>query len=156
MRSIDVASVRRKIWAGKAGCAASKALEGLQGALHGIEKEITMKRVIQVLVLATLVTTAQASPFPADGELVPLAAQSTYADRHAGNMQGGNWSASEGELVALPAQSTYADRHANEASRTGSAFPGGDGELVALPSQSTYADRFAMEAGADRQAALSE
>lgn len=115
-----------------------------------------MKRVIQGLVLATLMTTAQASPFPAEGEPVPLAAQSTYAERHSGNMQGGSWFPSEGELVALRAQSTYAERHANEASRTGSAFPGGDGELVALPSQSTYIDRFAMEAGAARQAALSE
>ena len=116
-----------------------------------------MKRVIQGLVLATLVATAQASPFPAEGEPVPLAAQSTYADRHAGNMTGGNWTASEGELVALPSQSTYTDRHANEPSRIGSAFPAGDGELVALPAQSTYVDRFAMEAGAaSRQAALSE
>ena len=116
-----------------------------------------MKRVIQGLILATLVTAAQASPFPAEGEPVPLAAQSTYADRHAGNMRGGNWSASESELVALPAQSTYNDRHVNEASTIGSAFPAGDGELVALPAQSTYADRFAMEAGsASRQAALSE
>jgi len=114
-----------------------------------------MKRVIQGLVLATLMTTAQASPFLAEGEPVPLAAQSTYAERHSGNMQGGSWSPSEGELVALRAQSTYTDRHANEASRIGSAFPGG-GELVALPSQSTYIDRFAMEAGAARQAALSE
>lgn len=114
-----------------------------------------MKRVIQGLVLAALFTTAQAAPFPADGELVPLAAQSTYADRHAGNMQGGGWSPSEGELVALPARSTYADRHAGEASKIGAAFPG-DGELVALPSQSTYADRFAAKGSMDRQAALSE
>ena len=73
-----------------------------------------MKRIIQGLVLATLITTAQASPFPADGE-----------------------------PVALDAQSTYADRNADKGIATGSSFPG-DGEPVALAAQSTYADRYAM------------
>ena len=89
-----------------------------------------MKRIIQGLVLATLVTTAQASPFPAGAD---------------------------GELVALPAQWTYADRNPVTGNMTGSSFPAGDSELVALPAQSTYADRYAMEiGGASRQAALSE
>lgn len=44
-----------------------------------------MKRIIQGLVLATLISTAQASPFPADGETIfSVPAEWTYADRHAG------------------------------------------------------------------------
>ena len=123
-----------------------------------------MKRIIQGLVLATLVTTAQASPFPGNGDPVPLPAEWTYADRHAvepGAMAGGSFGG-DGELVALPARSTYADRHAGDANTmTGSAFPiDGDGELIPLPARSTYADRFATErvagGSADEAAALSE
>ena len=119
-----------------------------------------MKRIIQGLVLATLVTTAQASPFPSEGEPVPLPAQWTYADRNpvAGNMTGSSFPAGDSELVALSAESTYADRYAGSISVQASNGPiGGDGELVALPAQSTYAERFAMERGsAPTQAALSE
>ena len=116
-----------------------------------------MKRIIQGLVLATLVTTAQAGQY--DGELVALPAQWTYADRNpvAGNM-GSAFPAGDSELVALPAQSTYAGSNAGSINaQTGSNTIGGDGELVALPAESTYADRFAMERGsAPTQAALSE
>jgi hypothetical protein len=119
-----------------------------------------MKRIIQGLVLATLITTAQASPFPNDGELVALPAQWTHADRNpvAGNMTESSFPAGDSELVALPAESTYADRNAGSISvQTGGTSIGGDGELVALPAQSTYAERFAMERGfAPTQAALSE
>src|SRR5687767_7822581 len=114
--------------------------------LNDIERRITMKRIIQGLVLATLVTTAQATSFPYDGELVALPAQWTYADRNpvAGNMTGSPFPAGDSELVALPAQSTYADANPVTGTLTGP-FASGDGELVALPAQSTYADRYAME-----------
>jgi sulfur carrier protein ThiS len=106
-----------------------------------------MKRIIQGLVLATLISTAQASPFPADGEPVNLPAQWTYADRHAGegNVQLSSAIPGNGEQVNLPAQSTYADAHAGEGNmQLGSAFPA-DGEPVNLSAQSTYADRFATD-----------
>jgi len=115
-----------------------------------------MKRIIQGLVLAALVTTAQAAPFPAEGEPVALASQSTYADRHVGERSAiGNAFAADGEPAALVSQSTYADRHTGERSTIGNAFPA-DGEPVALSSQSTYADRHAMVSTASKQAALSE
>ena len=86
-----------------------------------------MKRIIQGLVLATLISTAQASPFPADAEssYSPPVAW-TYADRHAGepNMLVGSAIPADAESSSLSAQSTYADRHAGEPSiLVGSAFP---------------------------------
>jgi hypothetical protein len=73
---------------------------------------------IQGLALATLISTAQASPFPADGD----------AD------------------YSLPARSTYADRHAGDRDmRVGSAFPADGDADYSLPARSTYADRFATD-----------
>jgi hypothetical protein len=75
-----------------------------------------MKRIIQGLVLATLISTAQASPFPDNGDPVNLPAHWTYADRHAGesNTQEGSAFPDNGDPVNLPAQSTYADRFATD------------------------------------------
>ena len=119
-----------------------------------------MKRIIQSLVVAALVSTAQASPFPVSAEASSSPpVEWTYADRHepntlAGTIPGG------GDVVGQPAQSSYAEEHANEP-RTlmGSAIPE-DAEAFPLQAQSTYADRFATEAvkqaGAMEAAALSE
>ena len=78
-----------------------------------------MKRIIQGLVLATLISTAQASPFPEGGEPSGLAPEWTYADRHSGggNMQVGSAFPEGGEPSGLPAQSTYADRFATDRAR---------------------------------------
>ena len=106
-----------------------------------------MKRIIQGLVLATLISTAQASPFPGNGDPVELPAQWTYADRHAGegNMQVGSAIPGNGDPVELPALSTYADRFAGEGDvQLGSAIPG-NGDPVELPALSTYADQFATD-----------
>src|SRR5262245_20978790 len=107
-----------------------------------------MKRIIQGLFVAALVSTAQASPFPVSAEESSSpAVEWTYADRHAGEpnrvdgvIPGG------GETYGLPAQSSYADEHANEPrTLVGSAIPE-DGEAFRLEAQSTYADRFAANA----------
>ena len=106
-----------------------------------------MKRIIQTLVLATLISTAQASPFPANGDPVFLPAEWTYADRHAGegNVQLGSAIPGNGDPVSLPTESTYADAHTGEGDmQLGSAIPG-NGDPVSLPSLSTYADRFATD-----------
>ena len=121
-----------------------------------------MKRIIPALVLAALVSTAQASPFPADGEAIGgVPVEWTYADKHAGDPSKGDPVIARGDnTFSLPAQSTYADKHAGEANTlVGSAFPA-DGEAFGgLQAQSTYADRFAKDlaerAGSD-MAALSE
>jgi len=89
-----------------------------------------MKRIIPALVLAALVSTVQASPFPADGESIGgVPVESTYADKHAGEPSKGNAVIARGDnTFSLPAQSTYADKHAGEPSKVmGSAFPA-DGE----------------------------
>src|SRR5262245_57241691 len=122
-----------------------------------------MKRIIPALVLAALVSTAQASPFPADGEgVLGIPVEWTYADKHAGepNRLVGSAIPVGSESFSFPAQSTYADKHAGEPNTlVGSAFPA-DGEgNPGLQAQSTYADRFAKDlaerAGGD-MAALSE
>jgi hypothetical protein len=86
-----------------------------------------MKRIIQGLVLAALVSTAQASPFPADGETIfSVPAEWTYADRHAGepNTLVGSAIPADGEASSLAVESTYADRHAGDPNiLVGSAFP---------------------------------
>jgi sulfur carrier protein ThiS len=106
-----------------------------------------MKRIIQGLVLATLISTAQASPFPDNGDPVSLPAQWTYADRHAGegNMQVGSAIPGNGDPVSLPAELTYADQFAGEGDvQLGSAIPG-NGDPVSLPAELTYADQFATD-----------
>ena len=106
-----------------------------------------MKRIIQGLVLGTLISTAQASPFPDNGDPVSLPAQWTYADRHAGGADGQVGSAipGNGDPVNLPAKSTYADGFAGEGNmQLGSAIPE-NGDPVNLPAKSTYADQFAAE-----------
>src|SRR4030095_664947 len=99
-----------------------------------------MKRIIQGLVLATLVSTAQASPFPADGEgVLGIPVEWTYADKHAVEPNGFVGSAIPvgSESFAFPAQSTYADKHAGEPNRlVGSAIPE-DGEAFMLQARET-------------------
>jgi hypothetical protein len=114
-----------------------------------------MKRIIQGLVLATLISTAQASPFPGNGDPVSLPAQWTYADRHAGgdNMQMGSAIPGNGDPVSLPALSTYADRFAGEVHVGLDSAIAGNGDPVSLPALSTYADQFATDRA--RQAAAS-
>ena len=122
-----------------------------------------MKRIIQGLVLATLISTAQASPFPGNGDPVTLPALSSYADRHAGegNAQSGSAIPGNGDPVSLSTESTYADANAVAPSTmVGSAIPG-NGDPVSVPAWSTYADSFATDraqhAGiASEAAALSE
>jgi len=82
-----------------------------------------MKRIIQGLVLATLISTAQASPFPGNGDPVSLPAESTYADRFAGEVHVGLDSAiaGNGDPVSLPALSTYADQFATDRARQAAA-----------------------------------
>ena len=106
-----------------------------------------MKRIIQGLVLATFVSTAQASPFPESGDPVTLPAQSTYADMHAGkpHPQLGSAIPESGDPVTLPAKSTYADRFAGETDVSMESAIPGNGDPVTLPAQSTYADQFAAE-----------
>lgn len=120
-----------------------------------------MKRIIPALVLAALVSTAQASPFPADGEAIGgVPVEWTYADKHANepNTLVGSAIPVGSEWYSFPAQSTYADKHANEPNTlVGSAFPVGSETFIGLQARSTYADRFAKHL-ADRgdMAALSE
>jgi hypothetical protein len=114
-----------------------------------------MKRIIQGLVLATLISTAQASPFPDNGDPVSLPVQWTYADRHAGEVVGDMGSAipGNGDPVNLPTESTYADRFAGEVIVDMGSAIAGDGDPVSLPTESTYADQFTAERA--RQAAAS-
>lgn len=93
-----------------------------------------MTRIIQGLVLATLISAAHAqqSPFPKNegGDLKPL---STYADARGGSTNGTDTSAfPKNEGGDLKALSTYADAHAADANRqVGSAIPG-DGKLESI------------------------
>ena len=106
-----------------------------------------MKRIIQSLVLATLISTAQASPFPGNGDPVSLPPEWTYADRNAGDdsVQLGSAIPGNGDPVSMPAESTYADAHAGEGNmQVGSAFPD-NGDPISLPALSTYADQFATD-----------
>ena len=115
-----------------------------------------MKRIIQGLILATLISTAQASPFPGNGDPVSLPVQWTYADRHAGEVVGDMGSAipGNGDPVSLPVESTYADRFAGEVIvDMGSAIPG-NGDPVSLPTESTYADRFATDRAREATASI--
>ncbi|MGZ9080380.1 MAG: hypothetical protein ACXW2A_18820 [Burkholderiales bacterium] len=105
-----------------------------------------MKRIIQGLVLASLFSVAQASPFPGNGDPVFLEPEWTHAERSAGQDDGmklGSAIPGNGDPVELPALSTYADAHVNEPNmQAGSAIPG-NGDPVELPALSTYADSFA-------------
>lgn len=104
-----------------------------------------MKRIIQGLILAALISTAQASPFPGNGDPVNLPVEWTYADRHAGEdvRDMGSAIPGNGDPVSLPVESTYADRFAGEVGvDMGSAIPG-NGDPVGLQTESTYADQFA-------------
>jgi len=106
-----------------------------------------MKSIIQGLVLATLISTAQASPFPGNGDPVSLPPEWTYADRNAGegDVQLGSAIPGNGDPVSLAAESTYADAHAGEGNmQVGSAFPD-NGDPISLPALSTYADQFATD-----------
>jgi hypothetical protein len=77
-----------------------------------------MKRIIQSLVLAALISTAQASPFPAGAE----------------------------EVASLPSESTHADRYSGIADvQTSSAIPAGAEDVASLPPEPTHADRYAGE-----------
>lgn len=91
-----------------------------------------MTRIIQGLVLATLISTAQAqvSPVPPAGDLKPL---STYADARGGSTNGQDTSVfPKGGSADLKPLSTYADAHAADANRqVGSAIPG-DGKLESI------------------------
>ena len=114
-----------------------------------------MKRLVQAFVLATLVSAAQASPFPGNGDPVGVSPQWTHADRYAsaGDVSGSSIPGN-GDPVALPARSTYSDVHAGESNmQVGSAFPG-NGDPVSLPSHSTYADRFVTDPERHAQSAI--
>jgi len=122
-----------------------------------------MKSIIQGLFLATLISAAQASPFPMDGEAVSIPTQSTYTDRFddKGDKLAGSAFPVSAEEVSVPVQWTHADRNPVEGNiQLGSTFPM-DGEAVSIPARSTCAeayaqrDRLAGNAGA-QSAALSE
>ena len=79
-----------------------------------------MKRIIQGLVLAALVSavqTSQASAFPASGDETSVPVAWTYADKHAGGLDQSMGSAfpASGDEKSVPVASTYADRFAREA-----------------------------------------
>ena len=118
-----------------------------------------MKRIIQGLALAALISTAQASQasaFPPDGEPTSVPVAWTYADRHAGgpDLRVGSSFPPNGEETSVPVASTYADRHAGESGQIiGSAFPP-DGEPKSVPVAWTRADRYAR--AFDQRAALSD
>jgi hypothetical protein len=122
-------------------------------------QEVIMKRIIQGLALAALVSAAQVSygsAFPADGEPTSVPVAWTYADRHAvgSDQRMGSAFPANGEEKSVPVASTYADRHAGESDRrVGSAFPE-NGDEKSIPVASTYADRYARQAN-KRTAALS-
>jgi carbonic anhydrase len=118
-----------------------------------------MKRIIQGLVLAALVSavqTSQASAFPASGDETSVPVAWTYADRHAGEMNQSIGSAfpASGDEKSVPVAWTYADKHAGELQIMGNAFPA-SGDEKPVPVASTYADRFADKAD-QRTAALSD
>jgi len=106
-----------------------------------------MKRIIQGLVLAALISTAQASPFPDNGDPVSLTVEWTYADRHAGEVivDMGSAIAGNGDPVSLTVESTYADRFAGEVDVDMGSAIAGNGDPVSLTVESTYADRFAKD-----------
>ena len=66
------------------------------------------------------------------------------------------WNFNDADLGAnIPAQSTYADRHAGEPAQIYGFASLVDGDAgVSLPTQSTYADRARVASGASTQAAL--
>lgn len=111
-----------------------------------------MKRIIQAVVVAALVTGAQASSadaFPGNGDPIVLAPASTYADQHAATIaQGGsnNPFPGDGEPVVLASAWTYADRNAAAiaAAPSSDPFPGNGDPIVLVP-MSTYADGFVTE-----------
>ena len=77
-----------------------------------------MKRIIQALVLATLVSTAQASAFPAGAD----------------------------DVASLPSESTYADQFVGQPDvQTSSAIPAGADDMASLASEPTHADRYIGE-----------
>ena len=82
IRSIDVANTRREIGDGKVQMRHLKGPAPTDSMAH-----LTVSRgdhdETQALVLATLISTAQASPFPGNGDPVELPALSTYADQFA-------------------------------------------------------------------------
>ncbi len=93
-----------------------------------------MTRIIQGLVLATLISAAQAqeSPFPKNvgGDLKPL---STYADARGGSVNGqGNDAFPKSAGGDLKPLSTYADAHAADANRQVSSAIPGDGKLESI------------------------
>ena len=111
-----------------------------------------MKRIIQAMVVAALITGAQAvsaDAFPGNGDPIVLQSEWTYADKNAaGIAQGGSVDPfpGNGDPVVLASQETHAERHAGEIAQGGlaDAFPG-HGDPVVLPAMSTYADQFVTE-----------
>jgi hypothetical protein len=59
------------------------------------------------------------SAFPANGDEKPLSVGSTYADRHAGelNQRLGSAFPASGDEKSIPVASTYADRYARQAAQ---------------------------------------
>jgi hypothetical protein len=101
---------------------------------NDIEKESTMKRIIQGLAFAALVSGAPA-----------VWSEWNFNDADSGS--------------SIPAQSTYADRHANEPVQLFGFASLADADAGSiLPAQSTRADRYAEELGkaVTQTAALSE
>ena len=104
-----------------------------------------MKRIIQAVVVAALLTGAQAQ---AEDGAIGLPSQWTYADRNAAEIAKevvvSAFPGKAADPVSLASQSTYADQHAAEIARevVASAFPGEAADPVML---STYADRFVNE-----------
>src|ERR1700693_5566938 len=113
MCSIDVAPRDQRSGPGKFGCAASRALatKRCNGAPLSISQETTMKRIIQGLFLAALVSAvqpSQASAFPASGDETSVPVAWTYADRHAGeiNQSVGSAFPASGDETSVPVAST--------------------------------------------------
>ena len=124
-----------------------------------------MKRIIQGLFLATLISAAQASPFPMGGdEGSGPANEWTYADRHIGDRDvriGTAFPMGSDDVSGPAPHSTYADSHAGDRDMlAGNPFPvGGDDGSGPAP-RSTYAEAYAqreqLAGSAGQTAALSE
>jgi hypothetical protein len=139
MRLIDVAR-RTKIWAGKAGCAASKALIR---ASTGTKYRDYDESHYSSLAVATLVTGTQAAWVSSGDDVFPQF-ESSY-DRYAGGgCDGDGVSLSSGDDVISTASSNSADRRADKGAPA-MVFPSSGDDVIWIGT-STRADRLASGA----------
>ena len=106
-----------------------------------------MKRIIQAVVVASLVAGAQAAlAFPSNGDDVLPQFQSSYSDRYADKGTPAMQFPASGDEAMPVVSSTYADRHAGGIVYAPMVFPVAGDDVIIFTGTSTRADRFAAGA----------